>query len=103
MGPHSSQGETRTTLSDEVLEPPRAFAWLEDDPRPLDWNGPAARPFSRFRNQDLQRPIIDHFERTARRQPHRIAIREANNVLTFGELWDGASGLAETLAADTRP
>ena len=33
----------------------------------------------------------------------RIAIREADAALTFGELWDGVSGLAETLAAETKP
>jgi amino acid adenylation domain-containing protein len=39
----------------------------------------------------------------ARRHRNRIAIREANTALTFGELWDAVSGLAETLAADTEP
>ena len=69
----------------------------------MDWNGPATRLFTRFRDQDLQRPIIEHFERVARRQRGRIAIRDANTALTFGELWDGVSGLAETLAAETKP
>jgi acyl-coenzyme A synthetase/AMP-(fatty) acid ligase/thioesterase domain-containing protein/acyl carrier protein len=69
----------------------------------LDWNGPATRPFTRFRDQNLDRPIIEHFERVARRHRNRIAIREANTAFTFGELWDAVSGLAETLAADTDP
>ncbi len=69
----------------------------------MDWNGPADRLFTRFRDQDLQRPIIEHFERVARRQRGRIAIRDADTALTFGELWDGVSGLAETLAAETKP
>ena len=77
------------------------MAWLESDPRPLDWNGPANRRFRRFRDQNLQRPIIELFEHVARRQPDRIAVREANATLTFGELWEGVSGLAETLAAGT--
>jgi acyl-coenzyme A synthetase/AMP-(fatty) acid ligase len=81
----------------------RTFAWLKDDQRPLDWNGPADRLFTRFRDQDLQRPIIDHFERVARRQRGRIAIRNADTALTFGELWDGVSGLADRLAAETQP
>jgi len=80
-----------------------ARAWLEDDRRPLDWNGPATRPFTRFRDGDLQRPIVELFERVAHRQPSRIAIRDGDEVLTFGELWDGVSGLAETLAAATKP
>ena len=56
----------------------RTFAWLADDPRPLDWNGPANRLFTRFRDQDLQRPIIEHFEHVARRQRGRIAISGAD-------------------------
>jgi len=81
----------------------RMPAWLEDDERPLDWNGPIDRLFTRFRDQALHRPIIEHFERAARRHRDRIAIRDADTALTFGELWDGLSGLAETLAADTKP
>ena len=77
--------------------------WLEDDPRPLDWNGPAERLFTRFRDQDLERPIVEHFERVARRQRGRVAIRDASTALTFGELWDGVSGLAETLAPTPSP
>jgi non-ribosomal peptide synthetase component F/thioesterase domain-containing protein/acyl carrier protein len=103
MAQRSSRGDTRTGLPDGSLGTFRTFAWLEDDRRPLDWNGPANRIFTRFRNHDLQRPIIEHFERVARRHRGRIAIREANTALTFGELWDGVSGLAETLAAETKP
>ena len=32
-----------------------------------------------------------------------IAISDANMALTFGELWNAVSGLAETLAGDTGP
>jgi amino acid adenylation domain-containing protein len=39
----------------------------------------------------------------AGRHRNRIAIRETNTALTFGELWDAVSGLAETLTADTQP
>jgi len=81
----------------------RTLAWLDADRRPLDWNGPSNRLFTRFRDQDLQRPIIEHFERVARRHRDRVAIRDADTALTFGELRDGVSGLAETLAAETRP
>ena len=100
MAPQSTGGDT---LLRGRLDTFRTLAWLADDPRPLDWNGPADRLFTRFRDEDLQRPIIEHFERVARRQPDRIAIRDANTALTFGELWDGVSGLAETLAAETGP
>src|SRR5258705_10650905 len=76
-------------------------AWLDDDPRPLDWNGPVDRLFSRFPDSALDRPIIDHFERAARLHRERIAIRDAKTALRFGELWDGLSGLAEILAAES--
>jgi acyl-coenzyme A synthetase/AMP-(fatty) acid ligase/thioesterase domain-containing protein/acyl carrier protein len=103
MVPHSAAGDTRTDRLDAAPGVSRTFAWLEDDRRPLDWNGPADRLFTRFRGRDLQRPIIEHFERVASRQRGRIAIRDADTALTFGELWDGVSGLAETLAAETKP
>ncbi|HJZ71568.1 MAG TPA: alpha/beta fold hydrolase [Vicinamibacterales bacterium] len=69
----------------------------------MDWNGPATRIFTRFRDEDLQRPIVEHFERVARRQRNRVAIREADTELTYGELWDAVAGMAEALAADTEP
>jgi amino acid adenylation domain-containing protein len=78
-------------------------AWLEDDRRPLDWNGPVDRLFTRFPDEALDRPIVDHLERVARRHRNRIAIGDTDSALTFGELWDALSGLAETLAADTQP
>jgi non-ribosomal peptide synthetase component F/thioesterase domain-containing protein/acyl carrier protein len=100
MAPHSTAGDT---LLRGVPDTVQTFAWLADDPRPLDWNGPEDRLFTRFRDQDLQRSIIEHFERVARRQRGRIAVRDAESALTFGELWDGVSGLAETLGAETKP
>jgi non-ribosomal peptide synthetase component F len=77
--------------------------WLEDGKHPLDWNGPASRIFTRFRDEDLDRPIIDHFERVARRHRNRIAVSDSDTSLTYAELWEGLSGLAETIAAETRP
>ena len=77
--------------------------WLEDGQHPLDWNGPTSRVFTRFRAEDLDRPIIDHFERVARRHRNRIAVTDPDTSLSYGELWDGLSGLAETIAAETRP
>ncbi len=77
-------------------------AWLDDDRRPLDWNGPVDRLFTRFPDSALDRPIIEDFEHAARLHRDRIAIRHAETALTFGELWDGACGLADTLAADSK-
>lgn len=80
----------------------RLPAWLDDDRRPLDWNGPLDRLFTRFPDAGLDRPIIDHFEYAARQHRDRIAIQCTGTALTFGELWEGLSGLAETLAADSK-
>jgi non-ribosomal peptide synthetase component F/thioesterase domain-containing protein/acyl carrier protein len=99
MAPHAI-GDTRPSGARDTFP---TFAWLADDPRPLDWNGPVDRPFTPVRDEDLQRPVIEHFERIARRRRGRIAVSDANTALTFGELWDAASGLAETLGAETRP
>ena len=98
MAPHAI-GDTRLRSAPDTLP---TFVWLADDPRPLDWNGPVDRPFTPVRDQDLHQPIIEHFERIARRQRGRIAVRDANTALTFGELWDAVSGLAETLEAETQ-
>ena len=89
----------------DVLTPShaRSRGWLADDPRPLDWNGPTDRPFTPFGADALDHPIIDHFERVARLHRERVAIQDAGATLTFGELWDGVSGLAETLADNTKP
>jgi amino acid adenylation domain-containing protein len=89
----------------DILAPlaARSRTWLADDPRPLDWNGPADRPYIPFHAAALDQPIVDHFERVARQHRERIAIREAGALLTYGQLWEGVSGLAETLAADTNP
>lgn len=97
------RGHTPTDPSDGALDPLPLLAWLENDRRPLDWNGPATRLFTRFRDEDLQRPIIEQFEHIVRQQPGHIAIRDGNASLTFGELWDAASGLAQTVAVDTQP
>ena len=77
--------------------------WLEDHPHALDWNGPKQRVFTRFRDEDLNRPVIAHFECAVQLYPNRIAVRDSAMSLTFAELWDGVSGLAETIADETKP
>ena len=61
-----------STLSAERGEP-ICLEWLADGKHPLDWNGPAGRIFSNFREEDLDRPIIDQFEGVAGRHGDRIA------------------------------
>ena len=102
MALQSPRGDARTDPLNG-LDPSPPFARLEDDRRALDSNGPVNRLFTRFRDQDLQQSIIEHFERVAHRQRGRIAIKDADTALTFGEVWDGVLGLAETLDAETKP
>ena len=66
MALHSSRDDTRSNRPHRGLDSARTFAWLEDDRRPLDWKGPANRLFTRVRHQDLERPIVEQFERVAR-------------------------------------
>ena len=80
-----------------------SLAWLEDDLRSIDWNGPSSRAFTPFGDCDLNTPIICHLERVVRRQPSRIALVDGDMSLTFAELWDGLSGLAEIIEARTEP
>ena len=93
-----------TTLASPVAKPDiDAPAWLAEDARPLDWNGPTSRPFIRIPIEDLDRPVIELVERVTRRQPERTALTDAETSLTYAQLWDGLGGLAETIAEATRP
>ena len=98
------RNESRVRVADTASAPEwQGLQWLEDARRPLDWNGPTDRIFTRIRDEDLDRPIIDHFERAARRRPDRIAVTDGDTSLSYGRLWDGACGLAQTIAAQTEP
>src|SRR5262245_17165992 len=103
MALDSPRIDPRNDLRHGTLDPFPTFAWLDDDRRPLDWNGPANRIFTRFRDRALQRPIVEHLERVACRQPGAVAVRHGDTPVTFGELWEGVTGLAETLADETQP
>jgi amino acid adenylation domain-containing protein len=78
-------------------------AWLAEDRRALDWNGPSRLIFRRFRDEDLGRPIIEHLAQVTRAQPDCVALTDGETSLSFTQLWDGLSGLAETLAAASAP
>ena len=78
-------------------------SWLAADARALDWNGPADRPFTAFRDEDLDVSIIERFESVARRNPFRVAVRGEGGRVTYAELWDGFTGLAEDIEARTAP
>ena len=81
----------------------RPLTWLAEDPRPLDWNGPADRPFAGMGADDLDRSIIHRFERVARLFPDHVAVSDGAASLTYGQLWCGVGGLAERIAAATQP
>jgi acyl-coenzyme A synthetase/AMP-(fatty) acid ligase/thioesterase domain-containing protein/acyl carrier protein len=98
-----SVGQSGTRPIRGVTPEFESLTWLEDGKHPLDWNGPTGRVFHEFLEEDLDRPIIDHFERMARRHRNRIAVTDSDTSLSFGELWDGLSGLAETIAGETKP
>ena len=68
--------------------------WLAEDGRPIDWNGPVHRPFTPFQDADLDIPVIERFERVARRNPYRVAVRGAGGPIAYAQLWDGFTGLA---------
>ena len=73
------------------------------DARGIDWNGPVDRAFTPFRDEDLDVPIVDRFESIARRNPYRVAVRGDGGAITYAELWDGFTGLAEAIEARTAP
>ena len=51
----------------------------------------------------MGRPIVAQFERVARRHRNRIAVTDSATSLSFSELWEGISGLAEIITAETKP
>jgi non-ribosomal peptide synthetase component F/thioesterase domain-containing protein/acyl carrier protein len=94
---------SRTTSAHAAAAEFESLEWLEDGNHPLDWNGPTSRIFTKFRDEDMDRPIVALFERVALRHPNRIAVADSDTSLSFSELWDGLSGLAEIIAAETKP
>jgi non-ribosomal peptide synthetase component E (peptide arylation enzyme) len=50
----------------------------------LEW--PNRPDFIQFGEEDLDRSIIDHFERVARRHPDRIAIMDSDTFHSFAQL-----------------
>lgn len=98
-----SAGRKETSHAYAAADEFKSLEWLEDGKHPLDWNGPAGRIFARFCDEDLDRPVINHLERVVGRHRNRIAITDSDTSLSFDELWDGLSGLAEAIEAETKP
>jgi non-ribosomal peptide synthetase component F/thioesterase domain-containing protein/acyl carrier protein len=97
-----SPGRIEASCSHAASLDLKGLEWLDSE-HPLDWNGPASRIFTRFREEDLDGPIVGHLERVVRRHRNRIAVTDSDTSLSFADLWEGLSGLAEVIAADTRP
>jgi len=80
-----------------------ASGGLATDARPLDWNGPVARPFNPFAADDLDVPIVELVARVVHRSPDRTAVSDGTGSLTYAALWSRALALAETIELRTRP
>jgi amino acid adenylation domain-containing protein len=68
----------------------------------LDHNGPVARAFVPFAEDDLSTPVHVLFERTVLRHPHRIALDDGENRLTYEETLAAVRSLAARLGRETR-
>src|SRR6185503_9807477 len=55
-------------------------------------NSAAVKSLEDFPQENLDRPIIAHFEEAARRYPNRIAVTDSDTSLSYAELWDGLCG-----------
>jgi hypothetical protein len=84
------------TSAATAVDPARA--WLAEDRRALDAGGPIHLIFRRFRDEDLDRPHHRALARVTQAHPECVAVTDGETSLTFAELWDGLSGLAETIA-----
>ena len=69
---------------------------------PPGLGGPTNRIFTEFHDEDLGRSIIAHIERVTRRFPNRVAVIDSDTSLSFAEVWDGLSGLAEQIEDETK-
>lgn len=78
------------------------LTWLPDARHALDWRGPTERPYVRWREADLNRSVLQHFEALVHRHPDRIAVSDGEVVLTFGQLWERVAALGATLSAATK-
>jgi non-ribosomal peptide synthetase component F/thioesterase domain-containing protein len=86
-------GSISATAADNGLQ------WLDGHRCPADFNGPTGRTFTPLGAEALECPIINHLERIACAQPERTAVSDSDISLSFAQLWDGVTGLAESISA----
>jgi amino acid adenylation domain-containing protein len=74
-------------------------SWFSADSMvPLDFDGPVGLAFDRFGDEWIERPIMERFERIAAQYPHRLAVADNENRLTYAELRQRAYALAQRIA-----
>jgi acyl-coenzyme A synthetase/AMP-(fatty) acid ligase/thioesterase domain-containing protein/acyl carrier protein len=78
-----------------------ALSWSDRSCIPLDWNGPADRPFDAFPDGAKVRPIIELLEAMVHRYPERMALADPDASITYAELWRAVAGWAEQIAEAT--
>jgi len=79
-----------------------SLEWLRTVSTRWTGNGPTSRIFSKFRDEDLDRPIIDLFERVARRHRNRIRSRIQTHLSLCGIVgWPFRT--AETIRGRNQP
>jgi amino acid adenylation domain-containing protein len=66
----------------------------EQQERPVDFGGPDDWPFEPFPREAIERPAIERFWAIARRCADRLAVRDLEKSLTYGELADQVRRLA---------
>ncbi|MGH8137805.1 MAG: AMP-binding protein [Steroidobacteraceae bacterium] len=86
-----------------TFRPVAALSWSDHSDFPLDWNGPADRPFDAFPDEAKTRPIIELLEAVVRRYPQRIALVESATSITYAEIWRTLAGWAERIAGASAP
>jgi amino acid adenylation domain-containing protein len=65
---------------------------------PLDSDGPVEVAFEEFEHAWIERPIFEHFERSALRHADRCAVADGTQKLSYGELHRRARALATLIA-----
>ena len=83
--------------------PGAALCWSDRSDFPLDWKGPANRPFDPFADESKTQPIIELLEQVVRRCSDRPALCGPGVSITYAELWSALTGWAERIAAATAP
>lgn len=61
-------------------------SWRRPPDVPLDFGGPADRPFEPLSEQDVARPIYQTFSKIALRNPDGVAVTDGRDTFTYAEM-----------------